>query len=91
MLKEVVFILYVCTPPAAGAEDGGPSCRPEALKAAAPAAVQQVPQVCGKLGEAAQAKWGEGGTERPEYAQPITCFAVDHTPAIETLKRERAQ
>ena len=79
MLKEIVMILYVCTPAAQGAEADGPVCRPEALTAVMPANPQQFPAVCNALGAAAAAKWGPGGTEAPDHGKPIACFGVDHS------------
>ena len=76
-LAEVVFVLWVCTPGATPADK--PTCRPEALTAAMPASPQQLPQVCAALNAEGVKRWGTDGSEKPDWGNPVACFAVDYS------------
>ena len=94
MLKEVVMILWVCTPPAEALPDGtAPICRPEAMSTSMPAVPTPAALMatCETISAHAKKRWGitgaigDTGTDAPDYGRPVGCFSVDHT------KNERYQ
>lgn len=89
MLKEVILLLWVCTPVAHDAPDGAlPICRPEALTA-----VDRGPEThsvtCQALNTEAQKRWGAhpGRTEFPDFGSPIKCMALQVPESVSRLPK----